>query len=324
VRYAGLDYGTGPRATPTVEGNRVYAVGAVGTFVCLEAPSEPGAKPRVVWRHNLIEEFDGRVPKWGVACSPLVEGDLVIVQPGGKGGSVVAFDKNSGELRWRAGKNPAGYSSPVGATVGGQRVVFAMTGDALLVIRTADGAVTDSYDWGTQHNANIATPVVVEDYVFISSAYMQGCALLRAELRGDEVKLVPVYARRRPPGLQNHHASSVFKKVAAHGTEKRYLFGFDGETVTPLKCVAFDTGEVIWDAGREVGKGTITLVGDHLVIQTQEGNLCLVEATPEEFRLVAKLPKVLSGNYNWATPTLVDGRLYLRDEQKVVCYDVRP
>ena len=304
-------YAGGPRATPSVDGNRVYAVGALGKFVCLDA-----VKGTPIWEHDLIADFNASVPQWGVACSPLVEGDLVIVQPGGSGGSVVAFDKNSGEVRWTAGKNPSGYSSPVGAAVGGQRVIFALTADALLAIRTADGKVTDSYSWKTEFGGNVATPLVVDDYVFISAAYGMGCALLRAEAKSDEVKLVEVYTRRGR-GLQNHHCTSVFKD--------RFLYGFDGMNGARLKCIDFDTGKEKpdWDASG-VGKGSILLADRHLIIQTERGELCLIEATPEEFRLVAKIPKVLTGNNNWATPTLVDGRLYLRDDEKIVCYDVRP
>ncbi len=320
TEQAGKDrtYAIGPRATPTVVGNLVYAVGGAGKLLCLEAPAAPAEQPSVRWQHDLLAEFDASIPQWGVACSPLIEGDLVIVQPGGKGGSVVAFDKSTGEMRWTAGKNASGYSSPVAATVAGRRMVFAFTGDALLAIRAVDGKVTDSFDWTTPNNGNIATPLVVDDYVFIASAYKQGCALLRAEAKDDGVKLVPVYSRRRPPKMQTHHSSSVFKD--------RYLYGFDGDTVAELKCFEFDKGDYKagWDAGRDVGKGSIVLADKHLIIQTERGDLCLVVATPEEFRLVAKIPKVLSGNNNWASPTLVDGRLYLRDEGKIVCYDVRP
>jgi outer membrane protein assembly factor BamB len=291
----------------------VYTVGGAGKLLCLESPSASAA-PTIRWQHDLLAEFDAQIPQWGVACSPLLEGDLVIVQPGGKSGSVVAFDKTTGEVRWRAGNNPSGYSSPIAATIGGQRAIFALTSNALLAI-SLDGKVTDSYPWATQHSGNVATPLIVDDYVFISAAYGQGCALLRAERKDDGVKLVQVYSRRLR-GLQNHHSTSVYKD--------RYLFGFDG-VAGRLKCIEFDTGNEKegWDASG-VGKGSLILADKHLIIQTERGELCLVEATPEEFRLVAKISTVLSGNHNWASPTLVDGRLYLRDEEKVVCYDVWP
>jgi outer membrane protein assembly factor BamB len=314
--YSGTDatYATGPRASPTVVGDRVYTVGGAGKLLCLEVPTGAG-QPRVVWQHDLLAEFDATIPRWGVACSPLVEGDLVVVITGGKRGTVAAFERNTGELRWASGDNPAGYSSPVAATVGNRRVIFALTGDALLAVGL-DGTIHDRHAWRTDNLGNIATPLVVDDVVFISSAYGQGCALLRADPERSGVGLVKVYERRGPRAFQTHHSSSVYKD--------RHLFGSDGMGSARLKCVTLEDGREKWDAGQEVGKGTLILADKHLIIQTERGDLCLVEANPDEFNLVAKLPRVLTGNNNWATPTLVDGRLYLRDDEKVVCYDVRP
>jgi hypothetical protein len=306
-------YTTGPRATPTVEGNRVYAVGAAGKFVCLEAPSV-GGSPKLLWEHDLLDEFRAASPDWGVACSPLVEGELVIVQPGGKDGSVAAFDKSSGQLRWKAGSNPGGYSSPVAATVGGVRVVYALTGDALLCVRAADGEPLSQYKWKTPTTfvGNIATPVVVDEYVFISSAYDKGCALLRAVADGDRVNLEEVYARNRRV-MQNHHSTCVY--------EDGYLYGFDEGR---LKCVDLRKGldKSDWEA-EGVSKGTLILADRHLIILTESGDLALVEATPEEFRPLAKVHSGLGKAQTWALPVLVDGRLYLRDGEKVLCLDVR-
>ena len=199
----------------------------------------------------------------------------------------------------------------------GKRAILALTGDALLAINPADGKVTGSYAWKPSPQVNVATPIVVDGYVFISTAYQLGCALLRAEATDEGVKLIEVYARRGR-GYQNHYSTSVFKDS--------YIFGFDGMQNAQLKCVEFATGKDKpgWDAGGEVAKGSLILANNYLIIQTERGDLCLVEATSDEFRLVAKISKVLSGKNNWATPTLVDGRLYLRDEEKIVCYDVRP
>jgi outer membrane protein assembly factor BamB len=316
ARPAGSDgnYATGPRATPTVVGDQVFAVGGDGQLLALEAG---GDKVTLKWHHDLLPEFEAPMPQWGVAGSPLVAGDLVVAMPGGKGGAVVAFDRAGGEVRWKAGSNPPSYSSPVLAQVGGVDTVFAFLGDALLAVRLSDGKVMSSFPWATQFGANIATPLVVDEYVFISSSYGMGCALLRAEKSGDEVKLVRVY-ERRGRAFQNHHATSVYKD--------RHLFGTDGlRGDGGLKCVAFETGLEVpgWDGG-ELKQASLVLAGDYLVVQTARGDLCLVEASPKEFNLVARVPKVLSGKNNWASPTLVDGRVYLRDEKNVVCLDVRP
>ncbi|MBN9120094.1 MAG: PQQ-binding-like beta-propeller repeat protein [Planctomycetes bacterium] len=164
---AGTDGGfaIGPRATPTVAGNWVYIVGGDGKLLALEVEGS-AAKER--WRHDLLPEFGAPMPQWGVACSPLLHGDLVIVQPGGKDAAVVAFDRTSGELKWKAGSNPPSYSSPVVASIGGQDTVFAFMGDALVAVRPTDGKVTGSFPWPTRFGGNIATPVVVDEYVFVS------------------------------------------------------------------------------------------------------------------------------------------------------------
>ncbi len=307
-------YAIGPRATPTVVGNWVYTVGGSGKLLALEVE---GSTPKVRWDHDLLPEFGAPMPQWGVACSPLVLGELVIVQPGGKGAAVVAFDKVSGEVKWKAGSNPPSYSSPVAAPIGGQETVFAFMGDALLAIRPTDGKVTDSFTWATQFGGNIATPIVVDDYVFVSSSYGMGCALLRAEKKGDEVKLVKVY-ERRGRAFQSHHATPVYKD--------KHLFGVDGtKGERGLKCVEFSTGKEVpdWEDSK-IGQASVILAGDHLILQTATGHLWLVEANPKDCNVVGKTQKILSGNNNWASPTLVDGRIYVRDEQHVVCLDVRP
>ena len=305
----------GPRATPTVVGDTMFTVGGAGKLLALTIA---GDKPERVWEHDLLAEFEAPLPQWGVACSPLVLGDLVIVQPGGKNASVVAFDKVTGEVKWKAGSHGPGYSSPVAARVGGQDTVFAFMADALLAVRASDGAVTDRFKWATQFSGNIATPIVVDDeYVFVSSTYGMGCALLRAEKSGDDVKLVKVY-ERRGRAFQSHHATAVYKD--------KHLFGTDGTRGDRgLKCIEFITGKEVldWEAP-ELGQASVLLAGEHLIVQTEKGDVCLVDANPKEFNLVGRVRKVLSGNNNWATPTLVNGRLYLRDEKSVVGLDVRP
>jgi outer membrane protein assembly factor BamB len=246
-----------------------------------------------------------------------VDGELVIVQPGGKDGGVVAFDKTTGDVKWKTDSYPPSYSSPVVAPIGGQDTVFAFMGNALITVRPTDGKVMGNFKWGTQFEANIATPLVVGEYVFISSSYNMGCALLRAEKDGETVKLVKVYERRER-AFQNHHATSVYKD--------RHLYGIDGlRGSNGLKCIELETGTEVkgWN-GRDIGQASLVLAGDHLLLQTANGAICLVEANPKAFKEVGRVEKVLSGKNNWASPTLVDGRIYVRDEQHVVCLDVRP
>lgn len=305
-------YANGPRATPTVDGDRIYTVGGGGLFLCVQSPAEPNGAARELWRHELLTEFNAKSPQWGVACSPLVEGDLVIVQPGGKHGSVAAFDRQSGQLRWKVGSNPSGYSSPVAATIAGRRVILAMTGNALLAIGV-DGQLLDEYSWKTDYDGNIATPIVVEDYIFISSGYNHGCALLRLIADGKEARLEQVFFRNNKV-MRNHHSTCVYKDG--------HLYGFDDSL---LKCVDFRSLREQWDFD-DVSKGCLILADRYLVILTESGDLALVETDPKECKLLAKVAsglRTVRDERTWALPVLVDGRLYLRDQSKILCLDVK-
>jgi outer membrane protein assembly factor BamB len=308
-------FAIGPRATPTVVGNWVYAVGGAGLVHALEVVE---GKPQLRWKHDLQAEFGAPMPQWGFAGSPLVHNGLAIVMPGAKGAAVLAFDAKSGDTKWKSGSHPPGYSSAVVAPVGGQDTVFAFVGDALLAVRPTDGTITDTFKFETQFGGNIATPVVVDnEYVFISASYGSGCALVRAEKSGDAVKLKPVYSRRRS-GFQAHIATPVYKD--------KHLFGIDGlRGGNGLKCIDLATGAPVEDwEERKIGQGALILAGEYLIVQRDAGELCLVRADPKECKVVARVPGVLTGKNNWATPALVGGRLFLRDEEKVVCLDVRP
>lgn len=303
----GRGYANGPRATPTVYDGRVYALGATGTFLCLDADPADG-KPKVHWQHDLRAEFQAPLPPWGFASSPLVEGDVVIVQPGGKSGSVAAFHRVSGEKAWSVLDERAGYSSPIGVTAAGQRQILAFTAGGLCGLRPHDGHQLWSFAWPTEFDANIATPIVAGDLVFISSGYNTGCALLRLEPDGAGVKAERVWVRPRKL-MRNHHMTCVLRDG--------HIYGFD-DGRGDLKCIDLRTQAEKWETQR-VGKGCLILAEEHLIILSQDGTLSLVEATPDAFRLKGKRPNVLRGADCWALPALAGGRLYLRDHEKVIC-----
>jgi hypothetical protein len=312
--YGGLDYGAGPRASPTVHGGRVYTVGATGVFLCLEAVPA-GGKAKLLWRHDLLREFEARSPKWGVACSPLVEGDLVIVQPGGSKGSVVAFNRTTGEQAWTALDDPSGYSSPVAATAARTRQIICFTARRMVGLRPSNGALLWEYQWATPNDANIATPIVARDYVFLSSDYQTGCALLELAPDGDGVKAKPIYVRRDKL-MRNQFSTCV--------RHRDQLYGFDVEGyggVGPLKCINLRTFTEAWMA-KDLQRGSLLYADGHLLVLTEHGELALVEATPKEYRKKAKV-KVLGRQQTWALPALAGGRLYLRDNEKLVCLDLR-
>jgi outer membrane protein assembly factor BamB len=311
ANYSIIDmYGEGPRATPTVHEDRVYTVGATGIFLCLEARPADG-QAKVHWQHDLVAEFDGlsQFPRWGIACSPLIEGDLVIVQPGGTEGSVAAFDRRSGKLVWKALSDASGYSSPMAATLAGVRQIICFTGEGLVGLRAADGGQLWYYPWPEQYNGNIATPIVAGDYVFISTGYGMGCALLHVSADGGNVRAEPVYFKKNKV-MRNHHSTSVL-----HGG---HLYGFD---LGLLKCVDIRTAEEKW-VSREPGKGSLIYAEGHLIALTEDGKLALVEATPVEYRQKGAV-ELLEGPHTWALPALASGRLYVRNQKELVCLDLK-
>jgi outer membrane protein assembly factor BamB len=197
----------------------------------------------------------------------------------------------------------------------------AVTGKSVLGIRAADGKLLWSHPWVTEFNGNIATPVVVGDYVFVSSSYNKGCALLKVAADGDGAKVSEVYFRKNRV-MRNHHSTCVHLDG--------FLYGFDSPSGTDLlRCVDLRKGvEVAGWEGRDAGnkplaKGNLIRAGKHLLGLTQTGTLFLADADPTEFRLLGEMKGVLSGSDCWALPVLVDGRVYLRDHEKVVCVDVR-
>jgi outer membrane protein assembly factor BamB len=299
-------FGSGPRSTPAVDGDRIYAVGPTGIFHCLRA--DTGER---LWRHDLLEEFHGRTMQYGVSFSPLVEGDLVYATPGGPdGNAVVAFDKVSGRVVWKALDDPMGYSSPIAVTAAGVRQLLVLTNEALVSLSPTDGKVYWRYPWKTANGFNIATPLAFGDYVLISSAYGKGCALLEiAAERDGSLCARRVYEHNR---LRNYFASSI--------RWGNHLYGFDEKD---LVCMDLHTGVEAWrEKGiRSFGKGSLLAAAGHLIVLGESGTLWLIEATPAGYREKASCR--VSTNKCWTVPVLADGKLYVRDESHLVCLDVR-
>ena len=299
-------YGDGPRSTPTVAGNLVYTVGGTGILHCLKTHPE-SADGEVVWRKDLLAEFGAENLKWGVSFSPLVEGDLVYTNPGGlNGNSLAAFDKLTGELRWKNLDDPAGYSSPIAATIAVIPQIIFFTGAGLVGVAPGDGKLLWRFPWETSYGCNIATPIAFRDYVFISSGYNRGCAVVHIEKQRDAtLEARRVYENKR---MCNHFPSSVY--------HKGFLYGFNESFLT---CMEFKTGAVPWRQ-RDFGKGSLLIAGDRLIILGENGKLALAEANPVAYREIASFQ--LPERKYWTVPALAHGRLYVRDESKVVCLDL--
>jgi outer membrane protein assembly factor BamB len=297
--------GNGPRSTPVVAGGRVYTLGAEGTLHCLDL--EKGKK---VWGKSILKEYD--VPKnyFGVGTSPLVEGKLVLVNVGGKRAGIVAFDRETGKEVWKATGDGASYSSPVAATIGGARRVIFFTREGIVCLDPAGGKVLYRKRWRARFDAsvNAASPVVVKDLVYFSASYETGAILLRLKKDGAEE------IWKGDDILSNHYETSIYRAGN--------LYGFDGrqETGARFRCVNFKTGEVRWTENG-FGCGSMILADGKLFVLTEKGDLVLVEPSAKAYREKARV-SLLSTPCR-APMALAHGRLYLRDDKRLLCLDVK-
>lgn len=295
----------GPRATPAVGNGKLYTHGAEGVLHCWDL-----ATGKRVWRVDTKKELGAGKGFFGPACSPLVEGGAVILNVGGKGAGVVAFDRATGKVLWRATDDEAGYSSPVAATVAGKRRVFALTRAGLVGLEPATGEVAFQFPWRSRQHASInaATPLVIDDLVFISASYGTGAALLRVGGTGPE----KVWSSDE--ALSSHYATSVHRDG--------FLYGFHGrqEDGPSFRCVELKTGKVRWSE-HDFGAGTVLLAGDRLVILHEKGQLLAAPATPDAFRPGPRA-QVLPFETR-AYPGLAGGLLYARAKDRLVCLDLR-
>ena len=296
------DRGDGPRATPTVDGDRVYAFGASGDLTVLEA-----ASGKVVWTANVLSKFGGSNISWGLSESPLVLSDRILVNAGGRGASIVALRKTDGSLIWRSQSDEPGYSSAVLQDVGGIRQAIFFTGERALGVDVNDGRLLWSYNRVANRTANIATPIVRGNHVFLSSDYGTGAALLAITADGARVNAREVYFTNE---MRNHHASSVL--VGDH------LYGFSS---TILTAMHFETGKQVW-RDRSVGKGSLIFADDRLYLFSESGVVGLAEANPAGYREHGRF-QVRTGNLpTWSHPVVSGGRLFLRDQDTIYAYDV--
>ncbi len=294
--------GSGPRATPTVDGDRVYAFGASGDLTVLEA-----ATGKVVWALNVLSKFGGSNINWGLSESPLVLSDRLLVQAGGRGAAIVALRKNDGAEIWRTQSDEPGYSSAVVHEVGGVREAVFFTAERAVGIAVDDGRLLWSYDRVSNRTANIATPIVRGNRVFLSSDYGTGAALLELTAAGGGLSARQVYFTN---DMRNHHASSVL--IGDH------LYGFSSSILTAMQ---FDTGTVAW-RDRSVGKGSLVAAGDRLYLYSETGVVALAEANPAAYREHGRFQIRAGSLPTWSHPVVSGGTLFLREQDTIYAYDV--
>lgn len=292
---------TGPRATPVVDGDRLYTLGATGILLCLEAQT---GKP--VWQQNLCTIAGRDVPSHGFSGSPLVIGDRIYVNPGGKAGkSLAALDKKDGRIVWQALDDAIGYSTPLWVEAGDRSHVIFFTGLGAVGVAPKDGRLLWRYPWKTQYDLNIATPIYADGKIFISSNYGAGGALFRPVEQGEPETLWKKLT------MQNHFSTSVLYEG--------HLYGF---SETRLRCVDFQTGEVKWDK-IGLGRGSLVVADGHLIALGEGGELILAAATPSEYREVSRCQIFPAQTLTWTVPVVSGGRLFVRHENALVALDLR-
>jgi outer membrane protein assembly factor BamB len=298
----------GPRATPAISDDRVYTFGAEGMLTCLDLITGTN-----LWSVNAKKDFRAAKGFFGIASSPLIEGPAILMIIGGKeGAGIVAFDKTNGKVLWKTTSDEASYSSPVAATLHGRRTALFLTRSELVATDPISGKIWFQFPFQPPIHSSVsaATPLVIDDSIFLSASYDTGAVMLKVKGKrpeklwsGEDI-------------LSNHYATSVHY----HG----FLYGLHGRTdpgLEPpsLRCVEALTGKVRWK--KDLTAATITLAGDQLLIMTERGELIRAPASPEPFKPNARA-QILSSQVR-AHPALADGFFYARSKDKLICLDLR-
>jgi outer membrane protein assembly factor BamB len=298
------DQGPGPRGTPTVDGDRLYILTENGDLHCLKTDGS------AVWHRNILADFRGRQLRWLISESPLVDGDAVIVSPGGNGAGMVKLDKMTGKTLWTSKdlSDPAGYSSPIVADVQGVRTYMTLTSNAGVGVRASDGKLMWHYERAANGIANITTPIFFDNKVFYTSAYDTGGGLVGLTAQNGAVTAKEIYFTRN---MKNHHGGVVL----VNG----YLYGFNDSILT---CLEFATGNPVW-RDRSVGKGSVTFADGNLYIQGENNVVGLAEASPSGYKEKGRFSIPDKGLPSWAHPVVSGGRLYVRNQDTMMVYDIK-
>ncbi len=298
----------GPRATPTVVGGSLFVVDQWGEMVCLEA-----ASGKELWRKNFVKDLGGDRPEWGFSESPLVDGDKVIVTPGGSKGAIVALNTKSGEVLWRTADftDPAHYSSLIIAEIGKVRQYVQLTSSHVVGVSTAGQVLWKAPRKG--RTAVIPTPVCLGDHVYITSGYGDGCNLFKITAKDGAFSAEEVYANK---AIVNHHGGVIELGgfIYGHSDSKGWT------------CQDMKSGAVKWQVKDQLGKGSIVYADGRFILRQEDkkGTVALIEATTEGYREHGRFDQPERSSKNsWPHPVVADGKLYLRDQDLLLCYDLR-
>lgn len=317
----------GSRSTPSIDGNRLYVVTSSGAIVCLG--TKDGSE---VWVRDFSDWNGKMMSGWGYSESPLVDGDLVLCTPGGSKGMIVALDKKFGKQIWvstlpsygdeqavggKGLKDGAGYSSIVISSGGGVKQYIQLVGRGVIGVRASDGKFLWRYERVANGTANIPTPIVTGNYVFTSTAYGTGAALLELSAAGnDSVQVEEVYWLEANQ-MQNKHGGMVLVDG--------YVYSGTGNGDGLPICVEFESGEKSWGPVRGEGSGEASMIyaDGHLVVRRDDGTVMLLKANPESFDLVNSFMPEFQQGKSWAHPVIANGKLYLREQGTLLVYDAK-
>jgi outer membrane protein assembly factor BamB len=295
--------GDGPRATPTWADGRVYALGATGELRTLDE-----ATGRVIWRTNILTDSGATNLDWGMAASPLVFHDTVIVLPGGPNGqSVVGYDRATGKRRWSALGDQQAYASPMLVTLNGIEQLLVFSATRVMGLAPGDGTLFWEYPFPTYNGINAAQPLVIgNNRIFVSASYGAGAAMIELSGSAGAFSVREVWRNTR---MKNRFSGSVLRDGIIYGLDESILAAVDAET-----------GELKWKGGR-YGYGQVLLAGNNLIVLTEDGDLALVRATPERHQEITRF-RVLEGK-TWNVPALADGHLLVRNLAEMAAFDLR-
>jgi outer membrane protein assembly factor BamB len=301
---AKTNHGSGPRATPFIDNDKVYTFGRSGDLACLSL-----GDGQLLWRKNVTDE-GGEEPMWGHSSSPFVLDSLVIVQGGGTC-RVIAYDKNSGDVIWKSGNGVAGYAAFKLINIENSQSLLAFHGTGLSAINVQDGKELWNIKWRTDYDMNATTPVVIDDRVFITSGYGTGGMLLRVNAKMAD-------SLWRSENFASIHSDPYIIDG--------YIYGYSGDSWQnrgAFKCINLNSGEEKWSTN-EVGWGTTILVDGYLLTCDIKGNIFLINPRPEESEMVTSLSSAMGDIKGpvWANPVVSNGHLYLRYKQNLICYDI--
>ncbi|HXT69414.1 MAG TPA: PQQ-binding-like beta-propeller repeat protein [Vicinamibacterales bacterium] len=295
--------GEGPRATPTFHDGLVYALGGHGEMRCLDA-----ATGKLVWHVNILKDNDAKNIRWGMAGSPLIAGDAVIVQPGGsKGKSIAAYERRTGKKLWTALDDKSAYVSPMQVTLAGVPQLLFVTAERLVGLSLDQHKVLWEFPWVSGHDVSAGQPIVIGgNRVFYSSGYGTGAVVVELTKSGDTFGVRQVWRNIR---MKNRQSSSVLHNGFVYGLDEGIL-----------ACIDAATGDLKWKGGR-YGHGQILLAADRLIITTEDGELVQVAATPEKLQEIARVPGIQGET--WNVPAFGDGILMIRNTEQVAAFDLR-